>query len=353
LSNVREIAKNLGVSVATVSRALNDKPNVRPDTRERVLAEATRIGYELIRKPATNTKVIGLAYTAYQGRVDYGGFDSALIGGVLRGVEEQRFDVNIISIHRDKLPNEDYRTFFRRKGVSGVILRTFHNSRYVCEEIAEEDDFPSIVIADRFDNPKVNYICTESRLESERAVEHLVFLGHRRIGLGVHRVRDTDHQDRCQGYQDALEKHNIAFDSALVVDLVADMNGGANTINFFLSLPDPPTAIFFTDPLATLGALHRCRELGVRVPHDLSVVGFDDSDVRFHAFPPFTAVCQDASALGFEAAHWLTRYVSGYEKHSMRHMLHTTFEINQTTAAPPAEPVRIGQRGNPRGSTMS
>jgi transcriptional regulator with XRE-family HTH domain len=210
MANVREIAKNLGVSVATVSRALNDKPNVRPDTRERILAEASRIGYDFVR-PATAPKVIGLAYTSYQGHLDYGGFDSALMAGVLRGVEEQRYDINIISIHRDKTPNEDFRTFFRRKGVAGVILRTFQGSRHLCEEIADEG-FPAVVVADRFDNPKVNFTCTESRLQSQRAVEHLIHLGHTRIGLGVHRVRDTDHQDRCDGYRDALEKHGLEFD---------------------------------------------------------------------------------------------------------------------------------------------
>ncbi len=341
MANVRKIAKNLGVSVATVSRALNDKPNVRPDTRQRVMAEATRMGYELVRRP-TNTNVIGLVYTAYQGRVDYGGFDAALIGGILRGVQEQRFDVNIISMHRDKLPREDYTSFFRRKGVMGVILRTFTTTRQICEKIAEEG-FPAIVVADRFENEDVSFICTESRRDSKRAVEHLIYLGHRRIGLVVHCGRDTDHEDRRLGYHDALEHHGIERDPALGVDLVADMSGGANTINLFLSMPDPPTAIYFTDPLATLGALHRCRELGIRVPEDLSIVGFDDSDVRHHAFPTFTAVCQDASALGFEAAHWLTRSIAGYERGALRHMLQTTFEINQSTSAPPATPVRIGQ----------
>jgi len=341
MANVRQIAKNLGVSAATVSRALNDKPNVRRDTRERVLAEANRIGYEVLR-PHAPPKVIGLAYTAYQGHLEYGGFDSALLAGILRGVEEQRFDINIISIHRDKLRNENFRTFFLRNGVAGVILRTFQNSRAVCEDIAEEG-FPSVAVADRFDHPKVNFTCTESRAESVRAVEHLINLGHRRIGLGIHRVRDTDHQDRCDGYRQALEAHGIDHDPSLIADLVADLSGGANAINYFLSLPDPPTAVFFTDPLATLGALGRCRSLGVEVPTELSVVGFDDSNVRYHSYPAFTAVCQDATALGFEAGHWLSRKLAGFESGGLRHTLPATFEINDTTAQPPAHAPHISR----------
>ncbi|MEO1129306.1 MAG: LacI family DNA-binding transcriptional regulator [Planctomycetota bacterium] len=332
MANVRQIASNLGVSVATVSRALNNKPNVRVDTRERIRAEAIRLGYN----PAylrSSTQTIGLAYTGDQGRVDYGGFDAALIDGVLKGVDEQRFDVTIISLHRDKLPSESYRTFFARKGVSGVVLRTFQHSRLVCEAIAEEG-VPSIVVADRFDDERVSYIGTESRLESKHAVEHLIHLGHRRIALGVHAVTDTDHQDRSRGYLDALSAHGIESDPALTVNIVADMQGGGSAIRYFMSLPDPPTAVYFTDPLATIGALQFCHQNEIKVPQQLSIVGFDDSEVRYHSFPPFTAVCQDARALGFEAALWLTRYISGVEREPIRRMLPTSFDIQQTTAAP-------------------
>lgn len=333
MSSVRTIAKNIGVSVATVSRALNGKPNVNESTRQAVLAEAERVGYTL-RRNDSQSRVLALAYTWEPGRVDYGGFDAALMRGILQGINEHRFDVNILNIFRDKSPDESYTSFFRRKGVSGAILRTSSDTREVCHDIAAEG-FPSIVIADRFDEPEVNFIGSESRVESRKAVEHLVHLGHRRIGIGVHQVRDTDHEDRRAGYIDAIKAAGMELDPALIADIVADMDGGANAVTYFLSLPDPPTAFYFTDPLATLGALHRCRALGLQLPRDLSLVGFDDSDVRQHAFPPFTAVCQDAVQLGFESARWLTRLLSGQTSGPLRRLVPTRFEINQTTAAPP------------------
>ena len=334
MSSVRAIAKNLGVSVATVSRALNGKPNVNASTRQAVLAEAERIGY-VLRRPDPQTRVVALAYTWDPGRVDYGGFDAALMRGILQGINEHRFDLNVLNIYRDKHPDESYTTFFRRKGVSGVILRTFEGAREVCSQVAAEG-FPSVVVADRFEDPAVNYIASESRRDSRRAVEHLIHLGHTRIGIGVHEVRDTDHEDRRDGYRDAMEAAGLA-DDALIADIVADMEGGGNAVSYFLSLPERPTALFFTDPLATLGALHRCRALGVRVPDDLSLVGFDDSDVRQHAFPPYTAVCQDAAQLGFEASRWLTRRLSGVGEPRLRRLLPTRFEINQSTAPPRQE----------------
>lgn len=342
--SVRDIACNLGVSVATVSRALNNHANVHPETRQRVHAEAMRVGYSL-KLPRVTTQTIALAYTGEQSTVSFSGFDGMLLDGILRGIDEQRFDVSILSIPRDKLPTETYRTFFARKGVSGVILRSFERTRHVCAEIAAEG-LPAVVVADRFEESAgVNFVRMESRHDSRRAVEHLIHLGHRRIALAIHRVQDADHTDRRSGYREALEAHGVGADPALEVNLLADMNGGANAINYLLSLPEPPTAVYFTDPMATIGALHRCQALGVRVPQDLSIVGFDDSSVRYLSSPPFTAVCQDATRLGYESALWLTRRLSGVEKKDLRLNLPTTFEINQTTAGPRGGLLRAGRRG--------
>jgi DNA-binding LacI/PurR family transcriptional regulator len=339
MGSVRKIAQRVGVSPATVSRVLNNSANVDPQTRDRVLAAANISGYS----PTIGrrlTTVVGLVYPGEPVSADYGAFESALLAGILRGLNDQKFDLKIISVQRDKIPGETYTQFFIRKGLRGVILRTFAEARRECEAIAEEQ-FPAVVVADRFDNPAVNFICCDSRADSERAVSHLLDLGHRRIGLVVHRVADTDHVDRRAGYEAALKARGLTPSDELRVEIVASMEGGATAINRLLSLPQPPTAVFFTDPLATVGALRKCQELSVKVPQDLSIVGFDDSDIRQHTFPAFTAVCQDAGMLGFEAARWLSRMVSGQADPRVRLIRPTMLEINHTTAAPPAEVCRV------------
>lgn len=344
MASVRQIAKRVGVSVATVSRALNNSPHVNAETREKVLAAANRSGYAPSIGKRVRT-VIGLAYPGEPVRADYGAFESALLAGILRGVNEQKFDVTLLSLQRDRLPTETYTQFFMRKGLRGVILRTFENSRPVAEEIAAEG-FPSIVVADRFDSPDVNYVCCDSREDSRRAVEHLIHLGHSRIALYTHNVPDTDHRDRRAGYLDALAAHGIAPDPSIIVELVASPEGGASAINRLMSLPSPPTAIFFADPLATIGAMHRCHALGIDIPGELSIVGFDDSDIRHHTWPPFTAVVQDANMLGYEAALWLTRRVTGNASGRLHLRRPTMFEINRSTSTPCKQPVRIAPDGS-------
>ncbi len=339
MSSVREIARRLGVSPATVSRALNNSVNVDPQTRARVIAAANTARYvPAISKAPQN--VIGLVYPGDPVEPDYGGFESSLMAGILRGLNELRFDLKIVSISRDKLPTENFSQFFLRKGIRGVILRSFLDTRSVCTAIAEEG-FPAIVVADRFDEPKVNFISSNSREDSARAVHHLMDLGHRRIALAVHRYPDTDHVDRREGYMDAFRAREIDVDSSLIIETIGEMVGGETSILRLMSMPEPPTAVYFTNPLSTIGALKKCHELGIRVPQDLSIVGFDDGDIRYHTFPTCTAVCQDATMMGFESARWLTRMLCGMADPAMRSVRQTRFEINMTTAAAPVEPVRV------------
>jgi DNA-binding LacI/PurR family transcriptional regulator len=340
MSSVRKIAKEARVSVATVSRALNNHPEISSDTRERILKAANEVGYfgAVGKRVTTN---VGLVYTSDTIFCEY---DAVLLSGIIRGVGEQRFDVTIVNLERDKGEGETYTQFFMRKGLRGVILRTLARSRHICEAIADEG-FPSIVVAERFASANVNYICYDSLADSRRAIEHLISLGHRRIALAVHAISDSDHAARREGYQQALEAAGIPIDPELTVSVLADMDGGKSAINRLMSLPQPPTAIYFTDPLACVGALRRAHSIDLKIPDDLSIVGFDDGDSRFRSWPVLTAICQDAAQLGFDAALWLTRKLTGVSHDPMRKEMSTFLEVHETTGLPPPQPVRVLPNG--------
>ncbi len=340
MASVRRIAKEAGVSVATVSRVLNNHPHVDGDTRKKVLAAAESQNY--VRLSQRSQAVLGLVYPGEVVSAEYGGFDMAVLSGILEGINEQRFDVKIVSIMRDKASDETYSQFFARKGLRGVLLRTFEHTRSVCTAIASEG-FPVVVIADRFAEPEVNFAWTDSKPECMRAVKHLIDLGHRRIALMVHSVADTDHNDRRDAYLQAHREAGLTVDPSLMIQNQASAENGANSLTRLMGMPDPPTAVFITDPLATLGVLRRCLEMGIRVPKELSIIGFDDSDVRLHTFPACTAVVQDARLLGMEAARWLTRTASGKDNAAvpLRKVMQARLEIHETTAPPPPRPIRV------------
>ena len=329
--SVRAIAQRAGVSIATVSRVLNGDPAVRTKTRESVLTVANEFGYlpTIGRRVTTNVGFAYLQHTTISHR-----FDSALLDGAMRGLNEARFDLMILNVQRDRLPDETYTQFFMRKGVRGVILRTTTSTRDMCRAIADED-FPHVVISEQFDQPNVCYIDGASRDESARAVEYLIALGHRRIAFAAHNLPDRDHLDRLEGYQQALAARDIIVDDKLIFRQPATLAGGATVMNMMMSMPNRPTAVFFADPLLAVGGIKEAVELGVRVPADISIVGFDDTDVRLTTHPTLTAVCQDATALGYDAARWLARSIRGSAPRELRKMTPTYLEINDSTGPAP------------------
>ena len=339
MPSVRKIAKELGVSVATVSRAMNNHPDVSVITRQRVLEAAQQMGYApSVRKQQSN--VIGLVYPGAAVRADYGGFESMMLAGILRGANERGYDLTIINLRRDKDAVETYTQFFHRKGVRGVLIRALDATPNLVSEIAA-DGVPHVVIADRSEDRAVNYIDSESRSTSREAVEHLLSLGHDRIALGIHNVLDSDHRDRRTGYEEALTKAGIPIDERLIVTAPGSPEGGAIILNHLLSLDLPPTAIYFTNPLSTVGAMHRCLQLGLHVPDDLSIVGFDDGEVRLRTFPPYTAVCQDAETLGLAASRWVISALDADRPMHLREMHPTRLCVHESSGIRPTGKVRL------------
>ena len=331
MSSMRRIAERSGVSVATVSRVLNNHPHVDEKTRQRVLAEAELARYVSVSQ--RTQAVLGLVYPEDIVRAEYGSFDMALLSGMLEGVNEQRYDVKIVSIRRDKSPEETYAQFFSRKGLRGVILRCFRNDHAMIQKIAREQ-FPMIVVAEHFDDPSVSFVRSDSYDSSRRAMEHLLLLGHRQIALAIHNVADSDHADRRRAYADSLHVAGLSVQPGLIFENPASFSAGERVVDGIVAMRERPTAVYATNPMTALGIMRRAQQLGLLIPRDLSLVGMDDSDVRSHVWPRMSAVCQDASSLGYEAASSLMQVLTDGRRHAVRKLLPTTFEVNGTTAPP-------------------
>ena len=342
MTTVRKIAKEAGVSVATVSRALNNDAAISERTRELVLTIANSRGYmaKTGRRVTTN---IGFAYSGEQ--ILSHPFEAGVLEGVAKGVAESGYNVVLLNLGRGKRRDETYTQYFMRNGVRGVALRVVAGSRDVCHAIAREG-FPHAVISERFDSDEINCIDCDSRPDSERAIEYLIALGHRRIAFATHNVPDRDHQDRFDGYKAAFTKNGLEVDESLVLRHPATLAGGSTVLKMVMSMPDRPTAVFCADWMLAVGAVKAAHELRVRVPDDLSIVGFDDADGRHCVHPTLTAVCQDAVKLGSEASSRLIKMLEGESVGQFQVTAPTFFEVNESTGPPPENVVRIVSNGN-------
>ncbi|MGC9259464.1 MAG: LacI family DNA-binding transcriptional regulator [Phycisphaerae bacterium] len=337
MGSVREIAKELGISPATVSRAMNNHPAVAAGMRQRVVKAMNRSRYV----PGIGKReTMNIAF-AYTGESSLGSpFDAALMQGMSERMDQYGFDLLILDVRRAVLPHESFSQMCIRKGIRGAVLRTTTETRRTCETIAEEG-FPAVVVGDRFLSDKVNFIASESRSTSQDAVSHLIQLGHKRIGVAINVVDDSDHTDRLNGYKEALAAAGMTVDEKYIYRVPANREGGVQWVRRLVTLPDRPTALYCTDPMTAVGVLGEAQQIGWKIPDDLSLVGFDDSDIRFLTYPKLTAICQNAQEIGRAAFEALSSLLSwpgnGGVEPLIQRVIPTQLELHGTTSAPARE----------------
>jgi DNA-binding LacI/PurR family transcriptional regulator len=308
---INRIAREAGVSLTTVSRALNDRPDINPDTRERILSIAQGLGYTpsaLARSLATQrSHTIGLALRTYL---------DAWAAQVLLTIEDlartSQYEVFVSTHHAEADRERSVLRAFHSRHVEGMIIV----SSVLGEELVtlhESLGIPLVLVSPLVRTPHPYTVQPCDAGAAQRAVEHLINLGHRRIAHISAPEWTAPGYDRVQGYRAALEAHSIPWDPRLVFEGDAHETGGLEGVRALLGLSDPPTALFCFNDLTAVGALYGARMMGVRVPEDLSVVGFDDVPLAKYLDPPLCTVRQEIESLGSQAMLMLLDLIAGRE----------------------------------------
>ncbi|MEM6504781.1 MAG: LacI family DNA-binding transcriptional regulator [Planctomycetota bacterium] len=333
MASVRQIADQAGVSIATVSRVINNSPKVSDTARAKVLDIINQEQY----KPKTGKLLATNVAYIFTDSITLGSpYDAGILAGMSSGLEYNSLDLLVLNAKSCRQGNESFQDVFRRKGVCGVIIRTTSASVGLCRLILESG-LPAVVLGDEIEGYEQCCLDVDSRSASRDAVEHLIGLGHRDIAFCTNIVEDKDHSDRFAGYRDALDQAGIAFNTKLHYRVPASRQGGEQLARRFAAMSDGPTAVFVADPATCLGLITETRKLGVSVPGDLSIAGFDDSETRFLTSPALTAVCQDAQRLGSQAMRKLVGSMPDHQEEAEGEdiPLLAWFEVNESTGPTP------------------
>lgn len=330
MASLRDIAERSGVSQATVSRVLNGKGQVHPDTRARVRQAAREIGYRTQTEKIDGMQRIAIAYPGPNFLGTESPFDAAIARGLARAMSEYDFDLSVIDLRQTMRAGESYSNVFQRKGVTGVILRSDDDTLHICEAIAREG-IPAVLLGERSDDPSISYVNCNSYQGSRDVIEHLVMLGHETIACCVNTDLNSDHRDRMRAWRDVMDSHGLASGDNLVIRLPPALDNGASLLRRVMSMEPRPTAVFVTNPLVGVGAINEAQRMGVQVPGDLSIAGVDDSNLRLMTFPDMTSVCQDASELARRAVGALRRMVDGEADAPVRVELSAWVEVRGST----------------------
>ena len=299
-----------GVSVATVSRALRDLPYVAPATRSRVLDAATELEYEA--HPQASRLASGRTWTIGVVAPLFGTwFPSRALGGINSVFAKAGYDVliSMMTAPGDRRRFlEDARSFCRR--VDGIVLiDTFVSVEG--DSAGAFFDRPAVAVGERLAG--ASSITIDNRLAARRAVEHLIELGHDRIGLiaGPHLLAlpTPVPEQRRLGYEDALRAAGLAVAPELTVNGEWTAAGGAAALSGLLQCPDPPTAVFCMSDEMAFGVLRAAVRRALNVPDDLSVIGFDDHDLA--GALGLTTMRQAVDEMGVRAAATVMKLIEG------------------------------------------
>jgi LacI family transcriptional regulator len=279
-----DIARLAGVSMATASRALSDHPKVAEPTRARVQAAATDLGYvpnAMARSLRTQRSyTLGLvsdqiATTPYAGRVILGAQEAAAARGWL---------LLLLSSGGDpELERREIQTLLQRQ-VDGLLYAAMYHQLVTPPPALAQ--VPSVLLDARSDDPSLPSVVPDEVGGAREAVTELVRVGHRRIGF-VTNVDDIPAtRGRLQGYREALREAGIGYDSTLVVAGGSSAPGGYPVARSLLDRADRPTALFCFNDRMAMGAYQAAATLGLRIPEDVSVIGFDNQETLADGLRP-------------------------------------------------------------------
>lgn len=296
-ATLRQIAREAGVSVATVSRALRQPETVSRDTRNRILELMSQHRYVPDARAAglssRRTGLVGLLVPTLSNSI-YAAFAEA-VQSRLQAAGRSLLIAN--TNYNEQLEGEIVRTLVESR-VEGVIFTGYRRDLAIYQ-LLRHYRIPFLVTWSTSPATDVPAISFDNREAARAATSKLLALGHRRIGLicGVSALNDRAEQ-RIEGYRQALAESRVRYDPELVCERPFDAAEGAAAAEYLIRAPKPPTALFCANDIQALGALFACQRLGLSVPSDISILGFDDLPIVRVASPPLTTVHVPAHEMG-------------------------------------------------------
>ena len=327
-----DVAREAGVSHSTVSRVLNGRPHIKPETRARVMVALERLGY------APDMRARGLA----GGRLGVVGLvvldlESSYITQVVRGVDaalaDHGLDLMLCTTHRREQRETSYVSRLSVGLVDGLLVLLPKRSDQYANDLAARD-FPFVLI-DHSGSPLANSVVAANRHGAMSAMEHLAELGHRRVAVITGDLDTTAGRDRLSGSQTAVTRLGLDPDPDLVVAGDFLETGGYSAAMRLFELDEPPTAVFAGSDTAAFGVVRAARDAGVDIPGDLSIVGFDDIPEAALTTPSLTTVRQPMSEMGRRAVTMLIERIE-YPQRPVAHIEYPTELIARDSTAPPS-----------------
>ena len=332
---IQDVARTAGVSVSTVSRVLNDKDDVAPETYQRVRAIIAELGYTLsLAARSMRSRRTGVIGTMMPDLEDP--FTIQVMEGINHAITALDYDLIAYTSgsinQQSKAQREQYYVSLLNGSITdGIIIVTPAATSFSTAA-------PVVAVDPNNESPECPAVIATNHAGAMEAMAHLIGLGHTRIGFIGGRPDLQSAQRRLKGYEDALRQAGIALDQSLITVGDFTTERGRECARQLLSLSEPPTAIFAANDQSAMGAIEAAREAGLRVPEDLSVVGFDNIPETAYSKPALTTVDQFMDRMGYVATEMLIALVQGEPLESDLYKVPTQLVVRDPCRPPQARP---------------
>ena len=333
---LKDVARKVGYSITTVSRALTGYDDVAESTRQLILETATEMGYHpniaarRLRKQRTDT--LGFIIPTHGPRFSDPYF-SELLAGIGNKAAEQEFDLLVST----RAPGDEelkvYERMVRERRVDGLlVVRTRHHDQRIAYLL--EQDFPFVAFGRSDLEVDFPYLDVNGKAGLRQLTQHLIDLGHRRVAYVSAPLNLMFASHRLEGYKEALVANGVPFDKALVTVGELTERSGYKVGRDFLTRDERPTAIIACNDLMALGVASAAQRLGLTVGRDVAVAGFDDVSLAEHAHPSLTTVRQPIYEIGQRICEMLIHLLQGETLEERHVILEPELVVRESCGAP-------------------
>ncbi len=331
---LEDIAKQAGVSRSTVSRVVNDDPNVKEQVRTRVQEVIHSTGYSphaAARSLASKRSwMIGLVLPHTVSSFFADPYFPRLTQGVATACNQHNLTLALFLVATKEDEERMYPRISRVGTLDGVIVQTARRNDKLVEKLIKTD-FPMVICGRPFSTSGVSYIDVDNIHAAQNAVNYLIKLGHQRIATITGPLNHTPGIDRKEGYIRALREHGRLVDKALIIEGDFTEQGGYEGMKQLLAVH--PDAVFAASDTMAIGSIQAIREAGMGVPEDIAVIGFDDLPIASSVDVKLTTVRQPVIQFGFTAVETLLDLIENGIKPSRRIIMETELIIRDSCGA--------------------